>query len=545
VHHLDSPLAHLNVSLPEISQCDVNYFAAVLHMYPQIPHCHVHIIVPGDRLAGKYVPELVGHASDMTGHWGRVKPVTGNASREDDTRRLDSPFPAPEYASPASSRAMQAHIDAVKRLFEAAPAYAQLRISVVPCIPGCEDLLAEGEPMALTSTSAGPGTQPNVGCFQKVQRRLRERAQVRKKKRLIKEAKTGTRSSTAQRLPYENNINAQLGHNSFRTLYGQDDLEIEHQDIIPGECSGMVKMPPDVDVSELFTVATSIDLQHLDLKPKHFEHLDKVSEMPVLTHLNLSYNLLGDSGMEWLFGGLTAAGCNVVHISLTANNIGDIGMFTIAHSLPHLPRLTSLELCDNFIQERGSIVLAEAVGGIVVHDMVALAEDIELIPLPMLSIDLRGNHTRGLGAMRWAEVICRHPTLQLLSLAQNDVGTFTADSFLSVVYAAVASTSLTVLDLRDNFPVLGKTTPDSSRGPPPQSIAEDLLVDLPQGEYDPQEVRQGVFIRRPRGVVEKKGRQPQQGQLGMGPRRNMPGLGLDEGGLRIGPHAGSATAYPY
>eukprot|EP00971_Amphidinium_carterae_P048715 960433-Amphidinium_carterae.1 len=80
VHHLDSPLAHLNVSLPEISQCDVNYFAAVLHMYPQIPHCHVHIIVPGDRLAGKYVPELVGHASDMTGHWGRVKPVTGNAS---------------------------------------------------------------------------------------------------------------------------------------------------------------------------------------------------------------------------------------------------------------------------------------------------------------------------------------------------------------------------------------------------------------------------------------------------------------------------------
>merc|ERR550537_1310632 len=112
--------------------------------------------------------------------------------------------------------------------------------------------------------------------------------------------------------------------------------------------------------------------------------------------------------------------------------------------------------------------------------------------------------------MTWAEVVARHRTLQFLCLAPNELGRLHVDSFLGLVYSAVASVALSVLDLRDNFPI-GPNQP--SDGPPPVNVIQELLADLPTGEFDAAEVRQGVFIRRHRGggaaVSEKKGRQPQ------------------------------------
>ena len=52
-----------------------------------------------------------------------------------------------------------------------------------------------------------------------------------------------------------------------------------------------------MDVSKLFTVATSVDLQHLDLSPSHIGKLPELTEMPALTHaggLGYRYDVLDD-----------------------------------------------------------------------------------------------------------------------------------------------------------------------------------------------------------------------------------------------------------
>jgi len=254
-----------------------------------------------------------------------------------------------------------------------------------------------------------------------------------------------------------------------------------------------------------------VDLQHLDLCPPHLAKLPELSEMPVLTHVNLNHNHLGDVGIELLFRALVDAGSSIEHVSVASNNLGDEGAAIIAASLGSLPRLTSLELCDNFIQERGSIALAEAIGGVAPPDEADADEVAPVGPLPVLSVDLRGNRSRELGARRWAEVICSHPDMKFLCLAQNELGCLTKEYFLDLVCAAVASACLSVLDLQDNFPG------DVGMGPPPSEVTEELLAELPTGEFDPQEVKRGVFIRRHRGAggaTEKKGRQPQQGSSG-------------------------------
>merc|ERR1712217_412269 len=186
----------------------------------------------------------------------------------------------------------------------------------------------------------------------------------------------------------------------------------------------------------------------------------------------------------------------------------------VAASLGNLPRLTSLELCDNFIQERGSIALAESIGGVAPLEETNAEEHVG--PLPVLSVDLRGNRSRELGARRWAEVVCAHPDLKFLCLAQNELGFLTNEYFLDLVAAAVASAALSVLDLQDNFPQ-NPVHGICEMGPPPTAVIEELLADLPNGEFDPAEVRRAVFIRRHRG---SGGRHPQQGQQNAATQRH-------------------------
>jgi len=211
--------------------------------------------------------------------------------------------------------------------------------------------------------------------------------------------------------------------------------------------------------------------------------------------------LLGDAGAELLFEALVRVHSTAVHISLSSNNIGDAGAEIIASNLAFMGRLTSLELCDNFIQENGSEAIANAIAGVQEND----EEHSMMNALPILSIDLKGNKTRFYGGMRWAEVITNHPKLQFLCLANNEIGMMNTDSFLGLVYGAVASPALSVLDLRNNFPP-GPGQPGP--GPPPDEVLQELLHELPQGEFDEVEVKQAVFIRRHRGG-ERKGRQPQ------------------------------------
>merc|ERR1711870_167054 len=138
-------------------------------------------------------------------------------------------------------------------------------------------------------------------------------------------------------------------------------------------------------------------------------------------------------------------------------------------------------------------------------------------PLAVLSVDLRGNRSRELGARRWAEVICSHPDLKFLCLANNEVAALGPERFLDIVDAAVSSPSLSVLDLQDNFPQSGSRVGRTEMGPPPPDVVEVELLGkiLPPGEFDPNEVKRGVFIRRHRGgapAPDKKARQSQQGK---------------------------------
>jgi len=279
-------------------------------------------------------------------------------------------------------------------------------------------------------------------------------------------------------------------------------VDLEHDDIFASDKASNVRLPPEVDMTQAFEVATSLDMQHLDLGVSQMANLKHCEDMHILTHLNLNNNLLGDAGAELLFEALVRVHSTVVHVALSSNNIGDVGAEIIASNLGCLGRLTSLELCNNFIQENGSEAIANAVAGIQDHD-----EDHSMAnALPMLSIDLTGNKTRFYGGMRWAEVITNHPKLQFLCLANNEIGMMNTDSFLGLVYGAVASPALSVLDLRNNFPPgPGQAAP----GPPPEEVHQELLHELPPGEFDEIEVKQAVFIRRHRGG-ERKGRQPQQ-----------------------------------
>jgi len=478
--------------LGKLSECDVHYFASILHLFPAIPHCHLHIVIPGEN------PSKLVESADVWGspeddepahHGGVLMPSVPVSNH--------SPFPAPYSTTAKTANSIQAHLDLAKRLFEACPISTQLRLSMSPCIPGVEDIHMQGDTAVLWVHNE----QHTLGQVQKV---LRERAS--KNKGLKKKAAD---DKVPKRPLYVNNINSQRLHDSFRTLYGQDDVELEHDDIFATDKGSTVRLPTQVDVTQAFEVATSVDMQHLDLGPAQLANLSKVQEMHVLTHINLNYNMLGDSGVEHLFSALSNAGSSVVHISVGGNNIGDVGAEFIASQLGNLARLTSLELCNNFIQEKGSISLAESIGGMVSADDIVGDEAPPSDPLPMLSVDLSGNKSRYLGAMRWAEVICAHPKLQFLSLAQNELGVTNADSFLGLVYAAVASAALSVLDLRENFPM---GPGQSVMGPPPAHVLEELLADLPSGEFDSQEVKQAVFIRRHRGGggSEKKGRQPRQ-----------------------------------
>eukprot|EP00435_Cladocopium_sp_Y103_P000550 s4456_g1.t1 len=460
-----------------------------MHQYQNIPYCHVHIVIPTSLLKDDATAPL-----DI---WGRPPHQAAMPCSN------DSPFPPPVPGGrlQAVAAQLQAQVDATCRLFEACPALAELRISMIPAVPGCEDkprgwvisvpgeeiLKKAGHDVLVTS---GTGNASAMDCFSTSKQRLQEKAAKKRKAKQVQGA-------PAKAL-YVNNINRQRLHCCFRTLYGKDDAELAHEDIMSPDLA-TISLPSDVDVSNFFSVATSVDLQHLDLSPSHISKLPELTEMPALTHVNLNYNHLGDVGVELLFRALVDAGSSIEHLAVASNDIGDEGErweFTETEML-----LTSSS--TNTQPERGSIAIAEAIAGATPPEEDG-EEAVSSVPLPVLSVDLKGNRSRELGARRWAEVICHHPDLKFLNLAQNELGCLTKEIFLDLVCGAVASASLSVLDLQENFPKGGFGS--SEMGPPPPEVIEDgeLLAELPAGEYDPAEVRKGVFIRRHRGSTDKK-----------------------------------------
>jgi len=458
-----------------LSECDVHFFAQILHMFPNIPHCHLHIMLPPHKPAdrGPMFAELQRSFSDSTN---------------------DKPFPVPTNKPPD----LQATMNIAIRFFDASPVSTRLQISIIPMLPVCHMYQFVDDGSVLMAPNPNLGTVG--GVFGEIVTKLYE-----EKRKYYKKHKLKLVDKDAKPL-YVNNINSQRLHDCFRTIYGQDDLTLLHDDMFIGEHSKMrATLHSDLDISPLFSIVSSMDLQHLHLSGEHLLPLLKdapTSDLSLLTHLNLSNNFLMDIGVATLFQALVAAGSTLVHIQLASNSITDIGAVNIAQSLAALPRLSSINLSNNSIRESGAITLAEAIGGSMLNPSpnthMGVAGAISA-PLHVLSMDLSHNICRELGAMRWAELVATHPTIQFLSLADCEVGINTYEAFLALVYAASASSSLAVLDLRDSFRKeelehLYEST--TARGPPPEIVVRTVLKDLPQGEFDVAEVKEGIFIRR-------------------------------------------------
>merc|ERR1712070_812166 len=105
----------------KMSECDINYFAGILHLFPSIPYCHLHVVIPVE-------PPGVNDLGDNLDIWGNP-----DASQEDTgTVQVSnqSPFPPPYAKSASSSGEIQIHIDIARKLFETCPISTQLRLSI-------------------------------------------------------------------------------------------------------------------------------------------------------------------------------------------------------------------------------------------------------------------------------------------------------------------------------------------------------------------------------------------------------------------------------
>jgi len=194
--------AHI-VELGKLSEGDVHFFAGILHLFPSIPFCHLHIVVPVD-------PPGVSDMGDVD--------VWGDSDAAGDSRPSQvqisnhSPFPAPAAASASVAKSIQSHMELAKKLFETCPISTQLRLSICPLIPGAEDLIAAGDATVLAPTIQGGG---HAGTFNEVQKRLMDRALKGKK---AKKQEAPVVAAGPRRALYVNNINSQRLHDCFPRL---------------------------------------------------------------------------------------------------------------------------------------------------------------------------------------------------------------------------------------------------------------------------------------------------------------------------------------
>jgi len=521
--------------LHALSECDAYFFAHILHHFPHIPYCHLHIEVP----SANDLPPLECQVFEQH---GAVKDVGGHDATS--TKLLESPLCRTKQCAGAAldgvsssgwgstsvsegdttlDFAVQSAIDSACRFFEACPVSTKLHVSIAPRIPGSQNL-EDHTDIVMIHSEEEQGQQTGQPLAGGVFSRIRFNLRKQKKRRALEaqpeqdsprhtprhsddEGETPQKPKPKKKaaivsVPYVNNINAQRNHDCFATLYGEGvagEVILEHQDIYATHPKNRGFLSADVKVRNLFQVCASVDLQHLHLMPRNlFRPLEaKQIDMSLLTHLNLSYNELKDGGVQALLEALAAASSIVVHIALKGNLIGDDGAAAVASNMPALGLLSSITLADNNITETGAVALAEAIGGSLLHAMPeAMDEAMALAALPMLSVDLAKNRVREVGAMRWAELIALHPHLQFLSLAENEIAYQSDQTFLALVYAASSSPMLSVLDLRKN--ARGK---DLMKGPVddvPASILEALKHDanLVETEFEEQASQQGVFIRQ-------------------------------------------------
>lgn len=437
---------------PALSECDSHFLAHVLHVFPNVSHIHVHCEIMQRK------KESVWRGDTVAGQ------VDG-----------DSPFPPP--ADEPMDEA-QRQICATRKFFECCPVSTRTQFSAIPRpsikVPPTTlqgDVIVPVLAGAMQTAEAG-------GYFGQIVQTLLKRKELKK------------RQKDTKKPYYVNNINAQRVHDCFRTLYGVDDIDLLHEDVIDPRNRRHRSHFDKVDFSSLFSSCSSIDIQHCWFAPTH--HLDDLcsgADMKHLSHLNFNFNNFGDPGLRQLCKILVANVSQVVHMSLSNDNISDAGVRHLCSAFPHLTRLTSLNLSHNFITETGAVHLADVLGG---HDLNPKLDDTS----KLLSLDLEGNKMRETGAMRFAEFITVNKHMQFLNLRDNEIAFIHDEAVAALVYCVTDNSVLSLLDMRDNFQV--KEGSRYLKTKPPKGLIDALVQDVSIADFDVTEVYEGIFIRRKR-----------------------------------------------
>eukprot|EP00397_Hematodinium_sp_SG-2012_P000310 GEMP01000310.1.p1 GENE.GEMP01000310.1~~GEMP01000310.1.p1 ORF type:complete len:1691 (+),score=330.69 GEMP01000310.1:326-5398(+) len=450
---------------PSISESDAHFFAHVLHMFPNVSHCHVHVEITRFKKVHAWQGDTQAGEVDM-----------------------DSPF-RPPMEDPVDE--VQKQIDSSKKFFESCPVSTRTQFSCIPRIPVRMPPTSLKGDVIVPMVSGARATAEAGGHFGQMIAWLM-------KKKEIRQRHLGMKVPPKKKPYYVNNINAQRMHNCFRTLYGVDDVELFHDDVYnPRNRKHRVTLKK-VDFSPLFSICSSIDIQHLWFSP--IDHLDQLGKsagsltIGLLTHLNFQYSNFGDPGLRQLCSLLVDSSAHVIHLGLAYNNISDAGVRHLCSALPHLAKISSLDLSHNFIAESGGIALADTLGGyeLTKKETGWGEEDIKL-----LSLDMEGNKIRDKGAMRFAEFITTNKYLQFLNLKDNEIGFVHDEAIAALVYCVTDNSILSVLDVRENFRKKRAGRYEKTR--PPQGLMQGLFQEVSVTDFDENEVYQGVFIRRKRG----------------------------------------------
>jgi len=82
-----------------------------------------------------------------------------------------------------------------------------------------------------------------------------------------------------------------------------------------------------------------------------------IARLPSLAKLDLSYNRIGDEGLQALAGGLV--NCNLEEFNLSNNMFSVLGLRSLGELVQRATRLKSLNLCGNTIDDEGLQCLVE------------------------------------------------------------------------------------------------------------------------------------------------------------------------------------------
>ena len=180
------------------------------------------------------------------------------------------------------------------------------------------------------------------------------------------------------------------------------------------------------------TAARTLNVRFCELTAAGFEHLAHgLLVSPVLQHLDLFGNQIGDAGATALARCLRSPDVGLRTLVLAENRITAAGMLALASALASDTRVTAINLAGNALGPRGAQHVATMLR----------------INRTLRHLDLECNALRSAGAAALAEALKANHTLETLVLTDNDVE---SNGAVSIGAALQHNTGLRTLALDDN-----------------------------------------------------------------------------------------------